>query len=254
MATPEPTPRIIITRPTLTAAALRRAVRRRGAEPVTLPGLALEPAADPAVARAALMAAGEAPIWIVTSPAAVHFMRRLLPGFAPSARTAVFAVGRGTVRALARLDIAAHAPEQGEDSEGLLAVPALHGIRGRQVALIGAPGGRGVLSPALSARGAEVTPVHVYRRVPPRWRGDQLEAVLALLPPAAMLLSSGEALQHLSTRLPEAVWRHLCGLPLIVSSQRLAALARAAGCRDVLAAGSPAPAELVATAAVRLGF
>jgi uroporphyrinogen-III synthase len=245
-------PHLIVTRPALTAEALRRAVRRGGAQPLSLPGLALAAAPDPAAARGALEAARDASIWIVTSPAAVHFMRRLAPGIAPSASTRVLAVGRGTARALGRLGIAAVAPERGEDSEGLLALPDLRDPAGQRIALIGAPGGRGVLAPSLTGRGAEVLAVHVYRRLPPRWRPAQLEAVLAARAPAATLLSSAEALGHLTARLPPEVRLHLQTLPLIVSSERLAAHAHEAGFGDVRVAGSPAPGDLVAAALRRL--
>lgn len=252
MPSREPTPHLIVTRPTLTATALRRAVRRGGAQPLSLPGLALAAAPDPAAARGALEAAREASIWIVTSPAAVHFMRRLAPGVVPAAHTRVLAVGRGTARALGRLGIAAVAPERGEDSEGLLALPDLRDPAGQRIALIGAPGGRGLLAPTLTERGAEMRAVHVYRRLPPRWRRAQLDAVLAALPPAATLLSSAEALGHLTTRLPPEVRRHLQALPLIVSSERLSARAREAGFDDIRVAASPAPGDLVGAALRRL--
>ncbi len=252
MPSRKPTPHLIVTRPALTAEALRRAVRRCGAQPLSLPGLALAAAPDPAAARAALEAAREASIWIVTSPAAVHFMRRLAPGIAPAAHTRVLAVGRGTARALGRLGIAAVVPERGEDSEGLLALPELRDPSGQRIALIGAPGGRGLLAPTLTGRGARMLAVHVYRRLPPRWRRAQLDAVLAARAPAATLLSSAEALAHLTARLPLEISRHLQGLPLIVSSERLSARAREIGYGDVRVAASPAPADLVAAALRRL--
>lgn len=245
-------PHLIVTRPALTAEALRRAVRRSGAQPLSLPGLALAAAPDPAAARGALEAAREASIWIVTSPAAVHFMRRLVPGIAADAPARVLAVGRGTARALGRLGIAAVAPERGEDSEGLLALPDLRDPAGQRIALIGAPGGRGLLTPTLTERGARMLAVHVYRRLPPRWRRAQLDAVLAARAPAATLLSSAEALGHLTTRLPPGVRRHLQTLPLIVSSERLSARAGEAGFGDVRVAASPAPGDLVAAALKRL--
>ncbi|HUD41856.1 MAG TPA: uroporphyrinogen-III synthase [Dokdonella sp.] len=252
MPSRELTPHLIVTRPALTAEAMRRAVRRGGAQPLSLPGLALAAAPDPDAARSALDAARQASIWIVTSPAAVHFMRRLAPGIAPPAHTCVLAVGRGTARALGRIGIAAVAPDRREDSEGLLALPQLCDPAGLRIALIGAPGGRGLLAPTLAGRGAQMLPVHVYRRLPPHWRRAQLEAVLATRAPAATLLSSAEALGHLAARLPAEVRRRLQALPLIVSSERLAAAARGAGFADVQVAASPAPGALVAAALGRL--
>ncbi|MCT7085168.1 uroporphyrinogen-III synthase, partial [Salmonella enterica] len=88
----------------------------------------------------------------------------------------VLAVGKGTARALARLGIHALVPPGHQDSEGLLAHPALAKLEGRRGALIGAPGGRGVRRDELAARGARLREVHVYRRAAPRWQRRQLDA------------------------------------------------------------------------------
>src|SRR5690606_7695353 len=69
-------------------------------------------------------------------------------------------------RALRRAGVSGVLAPTRMDSEGVLALPALASLRGRQVALVTAPGGRGLIAPTLAARGAQVLRADVYERVP----------------------------------------------------------------------------------------
>ncbi|NII73548.1 uroporphyrinogen-III synthase [Dyella sp. SG562] len=238
---------VVITRPAGTAAALARQVRALGGEPLSLPGLSLRGAEDARGATAALRAALRDEVLVFTSPAAVRFAARLAP---LRTRATVLAVGQGTARALRRHGIAAIAPQR-QDSEGLLDQPALQDLRGRRVALIGAPGGRGLLREQFAARGAQLRELHVYRRVAPRLLRRHVDAVAALPRSARVLLSSAEALDNLRALLPPAAWSRLCAATAIASSERLAAAARAAGFARVRIAASAMAADLLAAAARR---
>jgi uroporphyrinogen-III synthase len=118
-------------------------------------------------------------------------------------------------------------------------------LRGRRVALVGAPGGRGVLREQLAARGARLRELHVYRRVPPRLDRRHLDALLQLPASARVLLSSTEALHNLHQRLPSPAWMRLCAATAVVSSERLAAAARAAGFQRIVTAASALSADLL---------
>lgn len=241
---------VVITRPAGTATALARRVRALGGHALLLPGLSLRAATDARAARAALRAALAADVAIFTSPAAVRFAAHLR-ALHPVARCRVFAVGQGTVRALHRhgiTDVGAPATDA-QDSEGLLAHPALTRLRGRCVALVGAPGGRDVLARTLRARGATVLRADVYRRVAARLDRRHLQALHRLRGPRYVLLSSGAALAHLQAGLPAEAWRKLLDGVAVVSSGRLAIAARAAGFSRVDVAHSPLGADLLACAA-----
>jgi len=238
---------VVITRPAGTAAPLARRVRALGGEPLALPGLSLRGAEDARAAAKALRAALRDDVLVFTSPAAVRFAARLAP---LRTRATVLAVGQGTARALRRHGMAALAPER-QDSEGLLEQPALRELRGRRVALIGAPGGRGLLREQFAARGAELRELHVYRRVAPRLLRRHLDAVAALPRSARVLLSSAEALDNLRALLPPAAWTRLCAATAVASSERLAAAARAAGFTRVRIAASALAADLLAAALQR---
>lgn len=233
---------VVITRPAGTASALARRVRALGGVPLLLPGLALRGAADEAVARAGVHAALRDEFLVFTSPAAVRYAAALAP-----LRTAatVLAVGLGTARALRRHGIAAPLSPQRQDSEGLLEHSALQDLHGRRVALIGAPGGRGVLREQLAARGAQLRELHVYRRVAPRLDCRHVDALLQLPASARVLLSSAEALQNLQQLLPSLAWVRLCAATAVVSSERLEAGARAAGFSRIALAASALSEDLL---------
>jgi uroporphyrinogen-III synthase len=235
---------IVITRPVGTGAALARRVRAFGGVPLLLPGLSLR-AADPEAARAPWQQAQSDEVLIFTSPAAVRYAAGLAP---LSTRAAIVAIGQGTARALRRLGIGTQAPAARQDSEGLLELPALQQLQGRRVALITAPDGRGLLQEQLAARGALLREVHVYRRTAPRLNQRHIDAVEHLPTTACVLLSSGEAMQHLLALLPPAAAQRLREARLVVSSDRIAEQARASGFSQVYVAASAASADLLACA------
>lgn len=242
---------VVITRPAGTAAALAKRVRRLGGVPLLLPGLALRGVADEAATRRDLQSALQGDVLVFTSPAAVRFAVLLAP--LQTAAT-VLAVGQGTARALRRHGIRMPLTPSlsQQDSEGLLEHPALHDLHGRRVGLIGAAGGRGLLRERMGARGAQLHEVHVYRRVPPRLDRRHVDALLQLPSSARLLLSSAEALHNLHRRLPPAAWARLRAATAVVSSGRLATIARDSGFSRIVLATSALPADLL-DAAMRAG-
>lgn len=236
---------VVVTRPASSATALVRRIRASGATPLSLPGLSLRASG---AGRAPLLAARRCDVWVFVSPAAVRFAFRADPSLRIPDGTRVCCVGAGTRRALARRGIAAVAPDRRADSEGLLALPELAEMRGRRVALVGAPGGRDLIAATLRRRGAEVEAIHVYERVPPRWTARQLQALARAASPLVTLASSGEALSNLAARLSDEALARLRRGMLVVSSERLADLARAHAFDDVHVAASALPADLMAAA------
>jgi len=157
---------VIVTRPAASAAPLKRRIRALGGNVIALPVLALRRTADLETAQTALRQARDADVVVFVSPAAVKFAFALRPlRFARATR--VCATGAATARALTRRGVRnVSFPHDRQDSEGLLAHPELQKLRGRRVALIGAPEGRELLAQTLRARRARLSEIHVYRRVP----------------------------------------------------------------------------------------
>ncbi|HEX7814526.1 uroporphyrinogen-III synthase [Dyella sp.] len=229
---------------------MARQVRRRGGVPVLLPGLALR-GIDDAATRSAMADALHDQVVIFTSPAAVRFAARL---HALRTRATVLAVGQGTLRALHRQGVTdAIAPMERQDSEGLLGLPVWSQWQAPRIALIDAPGGRGLLREQLAGRGM-LREVQVYRRVTPRLRPSHWEQVVALPARSCLLLSSAEALLNLRTLAPLPAWTSLSACTAVVSSRRLADVASEAGFASIRlarSAGAGALLDAVAGAGVQ---
>ena len=237
-----------MTRPVGSSTTLVRRLRALGARALAIPGLSLQPTAHDA--RAVRKSGFED--WIFTSPAAVRYGAGLLPARRARGQLRAYAVGDGTARALARHGVTATMPHDRFESEGLLALPELKRVRGRRIALVGAPGGRNLIAPTLRRRGATVEAIHVYRRMPPRLTRRHFTALAAARDPLIALVSSGEALTNLVALLPPPELARLRAQILVVSSARLAVLAREHAFAEVALARSAAPRDLIAAAAAAL--
>lgn len=203
---------------------------------------------DDAQARADLRAALAADRVVFTSPAAVPAAAALQP-LRPRPRQRWLAVGEGTARALRRAGLPAVDWPARMDSEGLLALPALQDVEGLAVGLVTAPGGRGVIAATLAGRGARILRANVYRRVPVAPAPRALAALRALDVPAWLLLSSGEALEHVLAALPPDALARLRQAAVVAASERLAQQARAHGFAVAAVASSARPAAMLAACA-----
>lgn len=244
---PAPEWYVISLRPRGAHAAVRRAAARHGAGVVALSPWVLRPRSD-AATRAALDAALQAPRVLFTSPAAVRAAVALHPLAGLAARE-WFAVGAGTATALRRAGVDRVTAPDRMDSEGLLALPGLRDLGGTDLGLVTAPDGRGVLAPALRARGARILRADVYEREPVRPDARAVDALLALEGPAVLLLTSGGALARLVEILAPAAMAKLRQCTVVAASDRLCAMARDAGFMATMCAAGPRPAQLLAAAA-----
>jgi uroporphyrinogen-III synthase len=245
---------IVVTRPSATAAPLKRLIVKNGGVVLSLPSISLRSVSDAAVALKALKGARDADVVIFTSPSAVSHAFRLAPKLKFARATKIFTIGSASAAALARRGVRDAAyPSERLDSEGLLELPGLAKIRRRRVVLVGAPGGRDVLAPALRSRGARVSEVFVYRRVAPALDRRHLAALEAAQAPLVTLLSSLEALHHLRDRLPLRLFARLADGDLIASSQRVADAARGSLFANVHVAASAETAAMIDAARTALG-
>ena len=240
---------VLSLRPRGQHAGLRAAAARMGARVLAMSALASE-ARDDDASRKARAASLTADIVLFTSPNAVRAAATLRHLRIMRGRT-VLAVGDGTRRALQRVGIAAMSPTR-MDSEGLLAMPALHDVSGRSVGLVTAPGGRNRIGPELQARGATIRRADVYERVPvaipaARWRA----MAEALAEPRSVLLalSSAEAFDAMLRQQPADLAKPLRRIAVTAASERLAQAARDAGFRRVAIAAGARPASLLRAAA-----
>ncbi|MGE4073475.1 MAG: uroporphyrinogen-III synthase [Lysobacterales bacterium] len=158
------------------------------------------------------------------------------------------AVGSATAAALRERGFPCEmAPAGAEDSDGLLGLPSLQSVQGQRIALWAAPGGRDRLATALTARGAEVRFIYIYRRVPLRPPARVLQQLQRAPEHLVLTATSGALLAELDRVLRRAGLDTLRSRPLIVASERIAELARGRGyIRVEVAAGASSQALIQA--------
>ncbi|QBB69079.1 uroporphyrinogen-III synthase [Pseudolysobacter antarcticus] len=239
---------VIVTRPVGGGDALKRRILNLGGRALSLPGSSLRALVDTPALRAQLRAARDADRVIFSSPAAVRFAFALWPALRFGRSTQVFGVGAATGRALSRLGMVNAVTPSRQDSEGLLALPQLKQLRGLRVALIGAPGGRELLPQSLIRRGAQLTRIGVYQRLPPRLNRRHFAAIETLSAPCFLLLSSEQTLANICHVLPADILARLHPVEVIASSARVAVAARECGFASVTLARSAASDDLIAAA------
>lgn len=237
---------VISLRPQGTHAALRQAAARCGAGLIALSPWKLV-ARDDADARDQLRQALQADVVLFTSPAAVRFAAAMQP-LTMRAHQAWIATGSGTRQALGRHGIKAASAPARMDSEGLLALPALSDLARRSVGLVTAPDGRGVLAPALQARGARLRLAEIYLRQPLPVSATGLQRLRELDAPAWVALTSAGALRQVLQQLAADAQRTLLIHPAVAASARLMEAATDAGFGRVVQAQGPRPAQLVSAA------
>ena len=234
--------RVILTRPRHQCEGLIAGLEARGAKARCLPVIEIEPVADPAPAMEALAAISRFDIAVYTSTNAVRGALSLQPSLARAADSpAVAAVGPATAQALEAAGISvAIIPMENFSSEGLLRHPRLEAsaVRGKRVLIVKGEGGRGLLAERLSAAGAAVESVNVYRRSRPEGRISRL---LGGSPGEfdLLVLTSGTAVAHLLELASAKEKDQILGMTLVVSSERIARIARERGARraPIVAAG-----------------
>ncbi len=242
--------RIVLTRPAGQVGHLAELVRAAGGEPLLFPALEILDAANlqPLFLLMDRLETFDLAIFIsanaVNKALALVQSRRRWPQ-----ELRVAAVGRASERALQRHGFeAVIVPQQGFDSEALLALPELKQVAGKRVLIFRGEGGRELLAQTLARRGAAVEYAECYRRGLPRidpapliasWEQGRLDAFTA---------TSGEALANLFELLGAAGRQCLQATPLFVPHERIAAAARALGVSTVVLTG-PGDEGLVAGAA-----
>jgi uroporphyrinogen-III synthase len=147
-------------------------------------------------------------------------------------------VGRSSELALAKFGIGdVVAPQDRFDSEALLELPDLQHVTGKRVVIFRGDGGRELLGDTLRQRGASVEYVACYRRDKPQldpapllklWSEGRLDAVT---------VTSSEGLRNLIDMVGKLGQTWLKKTPLFVPHERIATLARAIGCHEVILTG-----------------
>jgi uroporphyrinogen-III synthase len=230
---------IVVTRPAGQVAHLAEALADLGAKPVLFPVLEIFDVDDPQALQDIAIRLDEFDLACFVSPNAVEksltaiLSRRSWPPHLYAAT-----VGRSSELALAKFGVVNVVSPQGRfDSEALLELSELQDMAGKRIVIFRGDGGRELLGDTLKQRGAEVEYVTCYRRDKPDrdpapllklWGDGQLDAVTA---------TSSEGLHNLVDMVGKLGQTWLKKTPLFVPHQRIAGLARALGCHEVILTG-----------------
>ncbi|WP_068825103.1 uroporphyrinogen-III synthase [Pseudomonas sp. BMS12] len=234
--------RLLLTRPAAECAALAATLAEAGVFSRSLPLLEIEALAETAEQRATIL---DLPrynaVIVVSKPAARRTLELLAQHWPqPPAGPRWFSVGAATAQILDQYlqphGLQTRCPQEGDDSEALLALPqlaeALAVVSPRALILRG-EGGRELLAETLRERGVAVDYLQLYRRVLPAYAANALPQLVREERLNALLVSSGQGLANLCELAGDA-WAELSRLPLLVPSARVAELARMAGAKQII--------------------
>ena len=224
---------IVVTRPRELAGALAAAIEKAGGSAILFPTIAIEDAPPPA----ALRNLDAYDLAIFVSPTAVQKVMARVAHWPERLQAA--AIGTGSRRELERRGVpGVLAPEEGADSEALLALPELQHVQGKRVVIFRGGAGRPLLGNALAERGAKIEYAECYRRTRPdadpapllaRWQRGAVHAVT---------VSSSEGFDNFIALLGAAGASHLAATPLFAPHARVAAHAGEHGAGEVIVAGA----------------
>lgn len=144
----------------------------------------------------------QAELAIFVSVSAVHALEQQI---APEQLSGhLFAVGSTTAALLQRWSGREVIVPQDQRSEGLLALPQLQQVNGRQVVVVRGNSGRELIKQQLIARGATVKYVQSYNRLPLPLDGGQLWQLWQQQQVRCIVVTSNEILQQLFALIPQA--------------------------------------------------
>ncbi|VEG69441.1 uroporphyrinogen-III synthase [[Pasteurella] aerogenes] len=125
-------------------------------------------------------------------------------------------------------------PFQQETSEGLLELPAMQTLHGKQILILRGNGGRELFAEQAQQRGAEVDYLECYRRVPIVYPNNQEQTSLCQRAGVqTVIVTSMEILLSLMDFVPEKEHNWLKSCQLITVSRRIATFAKKSGWQNV---------------------
>lgn len=242
--------RLLLTRPAEDCAALAQSLAAAGVASSCLPLLEIAPVGLVAQQQALLQGLNRfQAIIVVSKPAARLLLEQLAQASLQPPRQGWFTVGEATAAVLQDAGLEVSCPPRGDDSEALLALPALEqavAVSAPRVLIVRGVGGRELLAERLAEQGASVEYLELYRRCLPAYPAGTLMRRIEAERLNGLVVSSGQGLEHLQ-QLAGAEWPQLARLPLFVPSPRVAGQARAAGAQQVVdCRGASATALLAA--------
>jgi len=243
--------RVLVTRPEHQAESLSRLIEQSGGISVRFPTLDIVPR-DAAEEIKNTLANLDSFHWVIfISANAVNFALKANSGKIPRTKFVRFAaVGQSTAQAMKMAGLPVDlVPENGYNSEALLAMPQLQQVEKQRFLIVRGEGGREQLATTLRSRGAEVNYLEVYKRIIPHIDSSPIVELLAQHSLDVITVTSAEALQNLSLMLGEKNNNNklLSLIPLVVVSDRIRCIAADMGFNRITVTDSPIDTAILET-------
>lgn len=238
---------ILVTRPEHQAENLSRLIEQQGGTAVRFPTLEIVARDDDRIKST--LANLDRFHWVIfISANAVNFALKANGGKIPRTKSVRFAaVGQATAQAIKMAGLPVDLlPENGHNSEALLATPELQRVDGQHCLIVRGEGGREQLATALRSRGAEVDYLEVYKRITPCIDSSPVVELLVQRRLDVITVTSAEALQNLSLMLGENN-KLLLSIPLVVVSDRIRQQAFDMGFNRITVTDSPIDTAILET-------
>ncbi|MBX2825134.1 MAG: uroporphyrinogen-III synthase [Gammaproteobacteria bacterium] len=246
---------VLVTRPAQQQSAFISLLEQEGAQTTSLPCLAIVPLETDSASRVKLQKVHETDAVIFISTNAVQFAHTILPMPWSPRPQRILAIGPTTATALAERGMTVSVtPEPPYNSESLLSLPPvvdwLHRKQLQTISLIKGQGGRPFLRNSLRKHGITIDSIDVYRRMRPDIPDATLTRVFLNSPPDIVTITSDEALTNLADLAGPRHQATLLKLPLVVNSERSAALAHQLGFQSQILV-APVPGDTGQLAAIK---
>ena len=240
--------KILVTRPAHQSENLCRLIEQQGWQAIRFPVIEIQAKELSLQDKRRVQHIEQYQYLFFVSANAVNFALPLFNGKIQGLKQILYvAVGKATYRALSKHGISrVLVPEDGFNSEAILAMPELQDLTGLSCLIIRGDGGRELLANTLRERGAKVDYLEVYRRVMPCHDNSEVEMGLLNKSLAAIVIYSGDALHNLVKLLAkQEIIKNLLDVPLVVISERVQTLAKQIGFKKIIVADQASDTAMI---------
>lgn len=228
---------VLVTRPDERGKQLVEMLNQAGVVALHLPLFTLEAGAELIELSTRLNQLNSGDYVFAVSKSAVDFADKTLKetGFHWREDLHFFTVGARTAQHFScQSERTVHYPITTENSEGLLALPMMQHLQGKQILILRGNGGRDFFREQAELRGATVNYVECYRREPIVYNVEEQTDICKRSGVQTIVATSLDIVQSLLDFVPESEQNWLKSCTLVTVSSRIAEVAHQAGWKHIV--------------------